>query len=211
MIEVIDIGLSSIGSVKNAFQELTNFNVKVISRADQSRSPRVFVLPGNGNFGEASLRLEREGFKELLVEHVNTDKGKLIGICLGMQLLGNGSDESPEHLGLGFADMHAQKLIRAKDEDTNPPNIGWSELSRVGDSFSELPLMRSVFFSHSFAFIKPKLIPSGLGLLTSHFGSHEFVAAMRNEHILGFQFHPEKSSLYGSILLQSSLKWAGLD
>lgn len=211
MIEVIDIGLSSIGSVKNAFQELTNVNVKVISNADQSDSPRVFVLPGNGNFGEASMRLEREGFKELLVDHVNTYKGKLIGICLGMQLLASGSDESPEQLGLGLVDMHAQKLIKVKDEDANPPNIGWAELSREGNSFADLHLMGSVFFSHSFAFAKPKLSPESLEVLTSNFGSHEFVAAMRNEHILGFQFHPEKSSLYGSMLLQSSLKWAGYD
>jgi imidazole glycerol-phosphate synthase subunit HisH len=203
-VEVLDLGINNLASLCRGLGEAGVVGLRTISNAEESVGADLLVLPGVGAYGAAVNELEARGLDRTVKEHVAAG-GLLFGVCLGMQLLGSSSDESPGYAGLGLVPGTVHKLIAT--EGSRVPNMGWSGVSptALADPFPTLSKSLDFYFVHSFALVPDD--PSDI-LLTSEFGSRSFVSGILRGNVLGMQFHPEKSSRAGNQLLVDVVEWA---
>jgi glutamine amidotransferase len=160
------------------------------------------ILPGVGHFAHGMKQLEALGFTDLIQEHAFTYQKPILGICLGMQLMTNFSDEGYVD-GLALVDAQTKKIDN-QDQSLKLPHIGWNEVSwkkksSLLDCLSQKP---RYYFVHSF-FVECNHEDDILG--TTKYGQ-EFVSAFQHDNIIGMQFHPEKSHRFGMELLQNFTK-----
>lgn len=196
---IVDVGVSNTTSVfralRSTFSEAT---VSVYTHASQlPPTVDLAVLPGVGAFGEATERLYRADFSNYLKEH--TAGGRpVLGICLGMQLLGDASEESPGSRGLGI--IPGESLLLPRHVDARRPRIGWAA-AQISTSQMDIGAEWAdgdVYFAHSFHFV-PRSAKSVLAS-TEH-GSMVIAAALWDPPAMGLQFHPEKSGRAGASVL----------
>lgn len=195
-IALLDYRMSNLRSAGKALERL-GARVRVVSDgADLGRDHDGLVLPGVGNFGEASRRIADAGFAEPVRAAVE-EGVPLLGICLGMQLLFEESEEEPGATGLGVLPGRVARLRTSR----KVPHIGWSVVSwRPGTPLAPAtdgPHERTYYFVHSYACVPAD---DDLVLGTADHGV-EFVAAAGRGNVAGVQFHPEKSSDAGLGLL----------
>jgi glutamine amidotransferase len=194
-IYVLDYGMGNLRSVEKAFAFLGH-ECRVIGSPEEVGKAEGLVLPGVGAFGRAMEELERRGFVELVWEAVE-EGVPLLGICLGFQLLFEESEESPGVRGLGLL---AGKVRRLGGR-VKVPHMGWNDVRWVREH-SVLQGVRSgsfFYFVHSYHPV-PEEREVILGV--TDYGE-EFVSAVSRENIIGFQFHPEKSSSAGLRILNN--------
>jgi glutamine amidotransferase len=211
VIEVINLGLNNINSVLSALRSASRVDVRPIHDAKQSKSPTLLILPGTGAFGAAMQAMHNGGFVSLIEDHVQRDLGFTAGICLGMQLLGVESEESPGVGGLGLVEGSVERLPIFPGHDGRVPHVGWATLHRQSPTdFPELPQpdLRDVYFSHSFHL---KLNQADAESLVVKEGERRFLAAFRTGNLSGYQFHPEKSSNFGMRIIEDLLRWSGIE
>ncbi len=201
MITIIDYEVGNLFSIKNILKKI---GVKSVIESDpnKARHAEKLILPGVGNFGHGMQKLRQSGWEEVLNHKVLEEKTPILGICLGMQLLTQGSEEAPGEKGLGWFDADTRKFAF---EDENKrwkiPHMGWNDVkvqnnSRLFDGFEE---ERRFYFVHSYHVVcNQKSDVMG----TSHYG-YDFVCALEKDNILGAQFHPEKSHRFGMQLLKN--------
>ena len=204
-IEVLDLGLNNVTSVCRGFEAAGADIVRVADRPADHSTCELMVLPGVGAFGAAMDRLRESGLDRVVLDHAERG-GKLLGICLGMQLLTDTSDESPGITGLGLVPGVCRRLPSQVGERV--PHIGWSG-SSILDGDGLVPHPQSGFdyyFVHSYHVV---LRDAADQIAESRFGSLSFTAAAGRENVVGFQFHPEKSSKTGLRLLRDVVEWAG--
>jgi glutamine amidotransferase len=207
-IDVLDLGINNISSVVSglkAASPLVDVNV-VTGLEEVSTKPLLTVIPGNGSFGAGMAALEKTGLGAHL-KNLSTAGEPVFGICLGLQLLFDSSEESPGAEGLGLISGVVRRLpiIAGSGVQTN---IGWAPLSGSGSSVSQLtfePLLRDVYFVHSY-YVDPEFQEDII--LESKYDNFLFAAAVRREMTLGVQFHPEKSSNSGIEIMKSVVEWA---
>lgn len=193
MIAVIDIGLSNVSSVCRALARLRVDSHLTADPHELAAASRL-ILPGVGSFAEAARRLESTGLRELIRELVLGRGKPILGICLGMQLLASEGEEHGESRGIGLF----QGRVRRLDEAPRLPHIGWNEVHNHGTTLLEgTPDATCFYFVHSYA-VNPG---EPLKVATSDYGG-EFVAVVQKGHIMGTQFHPEKSQSAGLALLR---------
>lgn len=204
-IEILDLGMNNISSVSRAFSRDNLGEVSVITSANESKDPDLYVLPGLGHFDKGVDALDQRGFRELLVYAQKSNK-KVVGICLGMQLLSNQSAESPGSIGLGLVPGNCKKLPNSADERV--PNIGWSstKVNSQQDLFATLNSGRDFYFVHSY-YVETE-DPENI-LSTTEFGTAHFASSVKFGNTVGFQFHPEKSAEAGRSLIREVIEWAG--
>ena len=195
---IVDYGMGNLHSVSNAIKAVGGEPVitgdkKLIATAEH------LILPGVGAFGDCVANLQRAGVVPELRTYLASGK-PFLGICLGMQMLFEGSEEAPGVPGLGFFKGQVKKLITQE----KIPHMGWNKLELRSPS----PLLTEaegayVYFVHSFA-----CEPEDRSLITSvcQYGM-EVTASVGRGKVQGFQFHPEKSSRAGLGLLQKFLAW----
>jgi glutamine amidotransferase len=197
----LDLGVNNLGSLLSAVNRLNDVEVRVVTEARYSSDPDLVILPGNGSFGEGMKALNSKGFKEYLVERHREQKYTL-GICLGLQLFCESSEEFTDSEGLGIFSGHVQILT---SEDT-VPHTGWESVvwRKSHNEIKTDPTSNSYYFMHSYA-----LRPSGSAqeLAVSERSGVPFVSVVKNKNSLGVQFHPEKSSKTGSAFLKSVQDW----
>lgn len=205
-IGVIDLGINNLTSVERAFSaELNSLDsLQIIKGDDTLPQPDLVILPGLGKFGSGMKALESKGLIEKIKDW--REKGtRIVGICLGMQLLGSYSDESPGKAGLGFIEGIVKRLPANQGERV--PHIGWAEAIPSGSSkdFSSLFSEGDFYFVHSYHLVTnhEKNI-----LTKTPFGNSEFISSVVDENVLGVQFHPEKSGIKGKELIKDIVKWA---
>jgi glutamine amidotransferase len=196
MIQIINYGLGNLGSVQNMLKRI---NVtSVIVKSPKDLIPEKIILPGVGSFDTGMQNLLNEGWIEALNEKVLKDKVPVLGICLGMQLMTNRSDEG--HLGgLGWIDG---EVLRFRGDGLKIPHMGWNIVRPSTQDASILPGDKNelrFYFVHSY-FVRVKNHSDELGI--SHYGN-DFTAAFRRENVYGVQFHPEKSHKFGMTLLKN--------
>ncbi|WMS87412.1 imidazole glycerol phosphate synthase subunit HisH [Pleionea litopenaei] len=186
-VTIIDTKAGNIFSLKACLQRL-GCEVMVAKTPAQVVGDRL-IIPGQGHFGSVMQQLTTEGWLSFLNQWKSEDK-YLLGICVGMQVFFEQSEESPGVLGLGWLDGKVKKLNSPKQ-----PMVGWSSCQFSTASFeSGMP-----YFVNSYA-----IKESQQCIATTSYGE-TFCAAVKLNNLVGFQFHPEKSSHYGSKLVAQAL------
>lgn len=202
MISIIDYGVGNLFSVEKALAAL-GADVKISQDSEEILAADKIVLPGVGAFGDCMKNLEASGLIPTIREVV--DKGTpLLGICVGLQILFEGSEESPGVKGLGFLKGKVQK-IQAKD--CKVPHMGWNSLDVVTprrplDLFEGLSEKPYVYFVHSY-----HAVPDNPSIITAYteYGS-KLTAAIASGDIQATQFHPEKSGDVGLQILKNFIE-----
>ena len=194
MIAIIDYGAGNLKNVAKAFDYLNIENV-VTDDINLVRKADKIVLPGVGAFGEGMANLKKRGLDTAIKEAV-ADFKPLLGICLGMQMLFDESEESPGVEGLGILKGKIVKL--PKIGDLKIPHMGWNDLSCHGKLFKGLN-KPFVYFVHSYYLqAEDKKVVSA----TTHYGI-DIEVAVEKGNVFGCQFHPEKSSDVGLKMLKN--------
>lgn len=203
-VEILDLGINNLASLRRGFVEAGATELGIVASATETQGADLLVLPGVGAFGAAVAELDSRGLGEVAQAHV-AGGGYLFGVCLGMQLLGSSSEESPGALGLDFISGAVRKLDSSGG--ARVPNMGWSPLHARQDdpAFPSLERDLDFYFVHSYALVPDYETDI---FATSPFGDHEFVSSVLRGRVLGTQFHPEKSSKPGKLLLSNVLAWA---
>jgi len=203
---IIDLGINNLSSVQRAFSESIKHgdSLKIIESGRGTFQPDLMVLPGLGKFGTGMAALQE---RELIgkIHTWNKHGTRIVGICLGMQLLGSMSEESPGVEGLNL--IPASVLRLPSDSGEKTPHIGWTETKKLTNvsKFPSLENQGDFYFVHSYhmAISEKENI-----LSESQFGNFTFVSAIQTPTILGMQFHPEKSGAIGRSLISEVLNWA---
>ena len=201
-VAIVDYGMCNLDSVSRAVEECGGTPL-VTDRPEDLSAPARIILPGVGAFPDAMHNLKQRGLDEALHEQVIEKQVPFLGICLGMQMLATKGREVKETDGLGWIEGEVRRL-KPNGQDTRIPHIGWNEVKFVDDSplFDELPSDKDFYFVHSY-----HLCPSNRRYViarTPYAGS--FVSAIQHNHILGVQFHPEKSQRLGFQILRNFLR-----
>ena len=198
MIAIIDYDVGNLGAVANM---LTRIGAKcaITNEAGVIGDATGILLPGNGSYDACVRGLHATGLLPLIERKVLTEKVPLLGICVGAQMLGRGSEEGKE-AGLGWIDMDVRRLPDLPG--LRVPHMGWTEVrvTRPDDALGRGVEERSRFyFVHSF-YLAPARRQDVL--LEAHYGI-DFAAAVASGNIYGVQFHPEKSHRFGKALLRA--------
>lgn len=202
MITIIDYGLGNLSSIKNMIEYIGFDNVNISSNPEDILNSSHLILPGVGSFDQGMDNLQKMNLIKPILEYSNELKKPLLGICLGMQLLGNGSEEGDKQ-GLGLIDFNTIKFDL--DNNYKIPHVGWNTVKiwqEESPLFKNFPCEPRFYFTHSYhAYTKNK----NHILLTSNYG-YEFVVGLNFNNIYGLQFHPEKSHHFGMKILENFLR-----
>ena len=193
MIAVVDYGIGNLRSAEKALQHL-GADARLTADEGDIASARAVVLPGVGNFG-ACMRALRGSGLEQATRDAATDGRPFLGICVGMQMLFDGSDESPGETGLGVV---AGRITRLPDT-VRLPQMGWNTLEASGDTqlLAGLPVPLWCYFVHTFA---PEPADNTVVAAWCDYG-RRFAAAIERGPLWATQFHPEKSGSVGLAML----------
>ena len=200
MIAIIDYDAGNIKSVEKAMHLLGQEVVVTRDRESILKADKV-ILPGVGAFGDAMSKIRQYGLEEVIHEVVK--KGTpFLGICLGLQLLFERSDETPEVEGLGIL---KGEILRIPDQPgLKIPHMGWNSLHLQNDGrlFKGIPEETYVYFVHSYYLQaeEPEIVKA-----TTQYGV-TIHASVEKDNIFACQFHPEKSSKYGLKILENFAK-----
>ena len=203
MITIIDYGVGNIFAFQNVYKRL-DIPTKIAKSSQDLIDAEKLVLPGVGSFDFAMNQLNISGMREKLDELVLVKKIPVIGICVGMQIMGNRSDEG-ELEGLNWIDSEILKFDeRLINQRTKLPHMGWNDVIPVKNHplFIGLEKEAIFYFLHSFYF---KCNNPEDSIAVSDYGI-SFSSAVNRENIFGIQFHPEKSHQFGEQLLHNFAK-----
>lgn len=203
MITIIDYGVGNINAFVNVYKRL-NISTKIAKTAADLEDAQKLILPGVGHFDHAMSELNKSGMREKLDELVLVKKVPIIGICVGMQMMGNSSDEGIVE-GLKWIDAGIKKFDESKVKQvTRLPHMGWNEVRPNSSNplFEGLEKNALFYFLHSYYF---ECNNANDILATSEYGD-SFTCAVHRNNVFGIQFHPEKSHHYGEILLHNFAK-----
>jgi imidazole glycerol-phosphate synthase subunit HisH len=198
MIVIVDYGMGNLRSVQKAFERI-NIPAKVSSDIADILAAEKLVLPGVGNFEKGINNLKDRNILESLNETVLIKKRPILGICLGMQLMTEFSEEGNCD-GLGWINAKTQKFIFEKD-GLKIPHMGWNNLYMLNPNpvFSGVEQDKFFYFVHSY-YITCK--DTNNIISETHYGM-KFVSSFRKNNVYGCQFHPEKSHDAGLLLLKN--------
>lgn len=201
MISIIDYGLGNVGSIYNMLHfvgipAIISKDRKEIETADK------LILPGVGSFDQAITLLNESGLKDLINEKVLLKHTPILGICLGMQIMTRGSEEGNLQ-GLGWFDSHCIKFKFSDNlnGEYKIPHMGWNDVipKDTGQKILQ-PIDDEIkfYFAHSFHLTNAERDT----LATANYG-YNFAVAIKKDNILGVQFHPERSHMFGVQLFKA--------
>jgi len=208
VIGIVDYNMGNLASVINAFKKV-GADAKLECDPSKLEQYDKLILPGVGAFGDAMTHLKSNGMDEAVKAYAKSGK-PLLGICLGMQLLFDSSEEFGDSKGLGLIEGKVIAFDENKfDHPQKVPHIGWNELFKqsVGADLSVCPLFEDLaddfylYFVHSFHAVCEDKYVTG----KTHYG-YEFVSAVQNDNIYGIQPHPEKSHENGLKIIENFAK-----
>jgi glutamine amidotransferase len=202
-IMIIDYGVGNLGSIQNMLKKL-GAQSEIASDVSAIERATKIILPGVGAFDAGMTELNQSGLRPALDAAVLQRRVPVAGICLGMQLMTEGSEEGILP-GLGWVPAKTIRFAPSPNETMKIPHMGWSVVTMAKQS-SVLELLDDeprFYFVHSY---HVDCRDRKDVLLTAQYGSVRFDAAFERENILGFQFHPEKSHRFGMTLLKAFLE-----
>ena len=197
MITIIDYEMGNLRSVEKAFEKL-GFDARVSNNPDDLLTTDKVVLPGVGAFKDCITNLRDGGFVEPLLQHVEAGK-PLLGICVGMQMLFDESEEFGRHKGLGLIPGKVTRFpagMEERGERLKVPHMGWNtiQIQRPAPLFKDTAEGSYVYFVHSYycAADNPDDVAA-----SCRYGDIVFTAAIWRDNLMATQFHPEKSQDVG--------------
>lgn len=199
MIGIVDYGVANLGSMRNMLHRL-GMEPELVSTPEGIRSADRLILPGVGAFDQGIEALAARGLVEPLRRRVLEDGIPILGVCLGFQLLGDGSEEGTKP-GLGLLRFRCRRLRPDAAVGLRVPHMGWNNVRALHPS----PLLAGLdesprfYFTHSYHVVCED--PSDI-LATARYG-FDLTAMVERSNIRGVQFHPEKSHRFGKRLLQN--------
>jgi len=198
MIVIIDYGMGNLRSVQKAFERI-RIPAAISSNLSEIENAEKLVLPGVGHFERGISNLKDRGFFELLNELVRDKKKPILGICLGMQLMTEFSEEGNCN-GFGWLKAKTQKFS-FKSNGLKIPHMGWNNLSiKKSDTiFKDITTDNFFYFVHSY-YVS---CDNETDILTETSYGNGFVSSFQSGNIFGCQFHPEKSHDKGLQLLKN--------
>ena len=197
MLGIIDYNMGNLASVYNACSKFTK-DLKIVKNADDLKNLDKIILPGVGAYKDAMQHLEDSGLKDAILDFANSKK-PLLGICLGMQLLFESSEEFGYTKGLGLIEGKVVKFDKSKmSSDLKIPHMGWNKIIN-----KENPLFKDLkepylYFVHSY-----HIVTSEKNIIGKTEYGYTFASAVNNNNIFGFQPHPEKSHNNGLKILEN--------
>jgi glutamine amidotransferase len=197
---IVDYGLGNIGAFANTYKRM-DLPVKIARTAEALADAERIILPGVGSFDHAMDLLDASGMRDTLEDLVLHQKRPVVGICVGMQILADSSEEGSRR-GLGWIPGTVRHFSsKPANAELPMPHMGWNEVTpRTGESlFQGLERDARFYFLHSYFFECEQ--PDHIAATASY--GIDFGCAVRRDHIHGVQFHPEKSHHYGSTLLKN--------
>jgi len=195
MVAIIDYGMGNVASVQKALNFL-KIDSCITADFDKIESATHIVLPGVGSFLQGMKNLKESGLADFLTEQVIDKKKKFLGVCLGMQLVAETSEEPYQNSGLGWV---KGKVVKIEDTEISIPHMGWNNITVCNDTFyKDLP-SKDFYFIHSYHFVPT--LPAVIAA-TVNYGK-DYVASIQQDNIFATQFHPEKSQLAGLNVLKS--------
>ncbi len=198
MIAIVDYNMGNLRSVQNAFEKIGS-QTTIVSDPEKLDAYDKVILPGVGAFGDAMESLKSSGMQEALQTYVK--KGNpMMGVCLGMQLLFESSEEFGTHAGLGLIEGKVKAFELSEFQTPlKIPHMGWNDIStKESPLFRGLPQSFYLYFVHSYHVVCEEKYIIG----KTHYG-YDFASAVQKEHIYGFQPHPEKSHDNGLQILKN--------
>jgi len=202
MIAIVDYNMGNLASVKNAFAKLGKETV-VESNPDKFKDYDKLILPGVGAFGDAMEHLRERNMIEAIRKFAASGK-PMIGICLGMQLLFESSEEFGQHEGLGLIKGHVVAFDASKfSEPLKVPHMGWNRMfTEEHPLFVGLDDEHYLYFVHTF---HVKCTDKNDIIGTTEYG-YKFTSAVAHKNVMGIQPHPEKSHENGLKILENFIK-----
>lgn len=201
MIGILDYGVGNVRAFLNIYESLEIPAMAVQQNNDISKCSK-YILPGVGHFDYAMNKFDESGLREEIEKRVLLDKAPILGICVGMQMLANGSDEGSER-GLGWIPGKVARFDTASIcHKPYLPHMGWNNITVC----KHIPLVLGLnssslfYFLHSYYFI-PQVEDDRI--LSTRYGENNFTSLVSRENIFGCQFHPEKSHENGIRLLEN--------
>ncbi|MBD2792784.1 imidazole glycerol phosphate synthase subunit HisH [Xenorhabdus szentirmaii] len=194
LITIIDYGMGNSCSIQNilkkiGYSSIITSDLNIISNSD------FIILPGVGSFDYGMKNLSESGIATLLNRKVLQEKTPFLGICLGMQLLFDSSEEGVSS-GLGWLEGHVRKFDNKKNKNLKIPHMGWNNINVICESNlfqKNTDNPDRFYFVHSY-YVE---CANNENIYTTTNYIHEFTSSVKKENIYGVQFHPEKSHKFG--------------
>ena len=198
MIGIIDLGINNIGSLQNALKNL-EVNFETIKSKSNLESFSHLILPGVGSFDSGVHALEKAELFDSL-KKLDFENTKILGICLGMQLLCKDSEEGSKK-GLGLIDLNVKNLGNLGCNE-KIPHVGFNEVSHCEDDgfFKDLVYKKDFYFIHSYGASKRDI--KNLKYSSVQYGTINIISTIKLNNIFATQFHPEKSGILGLKILK---------
>jgi imidazole glycerol-phosphate synthase subunit HisH len=200
MLTIVDYGVGNLASMQNMLKKIGVPSLITSLERDILLAEKL-ILPGVGAFDTCAEKLEQSGLIEVLNRKVMEEKTPVLGVCVGMQLLAEGSEEG-KLPGLGWI---KGKIIKFKQDqlpiNTKIPHMGWTDVvvAKTSRLFETMHAEPRFYFVHSF---HARLIDETDALVYADYG-YKFVAGVERGNVMGVQFHPEKSHKFGMKLLEN--------
>ncbi len=196
-IGIVDYNMGNLASVSNAFKKI-GAEAEIVSDADKLNRYDKLVFPGVGAFGDAMEHLKSTGLDKAMREFVKSGR-YVIGVCLGMQLLFESSEEFGYYEGLGIIPGSVVKFDKNKMSGHKIPHMGWNKMFFKKNTALFKGLSDPyLYFVHSYHVVSDEKYVIG-----KTFYGYEFVSAVNKDNVFGFQPHPEKSHNEGLKILEN--------
>ena len=198
-ITIIDYGMGNMGSIANMLRR-SHFEARITGDPAEIEKAEKLILPGVGSFDAGMRHLTESGVREIVQRKVLGDGTPILGICLGMQLLFEGSDEGEEQ-GLAILKGRFRRFASEhRGERLLVPHMGWNFVKAEGEGRLTEDLDENARFYFVHSYYLPEAPSAANGVLTAEYGDR-FVAGVESDTVCGVQFHPEKSHRWGVRLL----------
>jgi len=198
---IIDYGMGNLQSVKNALEKLGNCKITISGKVKNIKKSDLLILPGVGAFQDGMNELNKRNLSKAIIQETKNKKKPLLGICLGMQLLFDHSEENGFHKGLGLIKGSVKRFNINKK--FRIPHVGWNNIFFKKNSklFKDINFDKNFYFLHSYHVLTNKKYV----VAKSNYGKN-FVAGVLKKNIIGVQFHPERSQANGLVFLKNYFK-----